>query len=545
MEYKESMAKLCEKEFLDKLYGFAYKRSSTSFEAEDLCSDIILSVINSLRKDIEVESFYGFVWTVAHRVYADYCKKRSRQSNMLSSKEFSDETMNMNSDTIEEFIESEEEKRQLAEIIREISFLSKIYRDVFVMYYIDELSIFEVATRLSISENAVKQRLFLARNTIKKEAVKMEQNFTLKPMDIQFIGTGSPAGNDPSDKAERILSKNVLYLCKREALSPKEISEKLNVPMPFIEDELEILEQGMNGYGLLRRLDNGKYISNFLLIDMAEYNEATKVYTDALEEFTLMLMDYIEKNKEKIINLPLLNPPKDISFIMWAFISDMVYAFNGNINKCLSEKYFSNINIPKRPFTTTGVANNLNEDFNLYFYGHDGLGAGDLCGYKSVRFHNIYGARMEKHYGCSYNVYEDTKFIMLLKSIEGLDISALTVEEKEIAAKAIESRLLEKKGDKIFPKILVFDNSYYEKRDQLMDGFVKEIESLSEKIAGQMAKVIKKLMPKHLIDEYRMLIMLAANPLRHHSIEKCIEKGILTEPEGKVCAEGAWLVVER
>lgn len=48
MEYQEAITKLCEKDFLDKLYGFAYKRSNTSFEAEDLSSEIILSIILAL-----------------------------------------------------------------------------------------------------------------------------------------------------------------------------------------------------------------------------------------------------------------------------------------------------------------------------------------------------------------------------------------------------------------------------------------------------------------------------------------------------------------
>ena len=242
MSYEEAITKLSKKEFLDKLYGFAYKRSNTSFEAEDLCSDIILSVINSLHKSKEIENFYGFVWTVAHRVYADYCKKRSKQKIVS----YTDEILNVKTDIIEELIESEEEIAQLNKIMCEICFLSKIYRDVMVMYYIDELSVSDIANRLEISKTAVKQRLFSARNTIKKETVKMDmdKNLVLKPVDIAFIGTGNPIGNDPRTKAERVLSKNVVYLCKKEALTTKEISEKLSVPMPFIEDELEILVCG-------------------------------------------------------------------------------------------------------------------------------------------------------------------------------------------------------------------------------------------------------------------------------------------------------------
>ena len=81
-----------------------------------------------------------------------------------------------------------------------------------------------------------------------------------------------------------------MYLCKSTARSAKEISEMLNIPMIFIEDELEIQCRGANGnYGLLRKLDNGKYISNIIILDIPEYEAANAAYTDSLEEFCARL----------------------------------------------------------------------------------------------------------------------------------------------------------------------------------------------------------------------------------------------------------------
>ena len=53
--------------------------------------------------------------------------------------------------------------------------------------------------------------------------------------------------------------------------------------MPFVEEELDIQCRGSNGeYGLLRRLDNGKYQINFLLLDLADYRAVTAAYEDEL-----------------------------------------------------------------------------------------------------------------------------------------------------------------------------------------------------------------------------------------------------------------------
>ncbi len=72
MKTNETLKLLDDKDFLDKIYHFSYHRCNTSFEAEDLCSDIILAVISAIHKQERIENFYAFVWTIAHRVYADF-----------------------------------------------------------------------------------------------------------------------------------------------------------------------------------------------------------------------------------------------------------------------------------------------------------------------------------------------------------------------------------------------------------------------------------------------------------------------------------------
>jgi len=50
MEQVELNKMLDNREFLDKLYSFAYVRCSSSHEAEDLCSDILVSIMASAQK---------------------------------------------------------------------------------------------------------------------------------------------------------------------------------------------------------------------------------------------------------------------------------------------------------------------------------------------------------------------------------------------------------------------------------------------------------------------------------------------------------------
>ena len=48
MKTNQALALIGDKEFIDKIFGYAYRRCNTSHEAEDLASDIILAVIGAI-----------------------------------------------------------------------------------------------------------------------------------------------------------------------------------------------------------------------------------------------------------------------------------------------------------------------------------------------------------------------------------------------------------------------------------------------------------------------------------------------------------------
>ena len=325
MKTNETLKLIGDKKFLDKIYQFSYRRCNTSYEAEDLCSDIILAVISAVHRKESIENFYAFVWTIARRVYAGYSEKRN-QTRQTVSIENGDLLLASKENEIDLFLEESAEQEQIKKIFAEISFLSKAYREVMVLYYIDEMKVKDIALKLSINETTVKQRLFSARNTVRKEVETMsERTLSLKPVSLAFIGTGNPSGNDPRTKAERILSQNIVYACKDKAKSARELSEELCVPMPYIEDELDIQIKGENGtYGLLRK-EGDKYISNVLIIDSDEYDVAGKVYTKHLDDLCDNLKKHLEETKEHFLTFPYLSRQTDIRFILWTLINESMW----------------------------------------------------------------------------------------------------------------------------------------------------------------------------------------------------------------------------
>ncbi len=540
-------------DFLEKIYQFAYRRCSTSHEAEDLCSDIIMKVLTAVQKQPSIDNFYAFVWTIAHRVYADFCEKRKNISEQISL-ENTEFVLESKINEIDSLIEDMTAAQQYRRILKEIHFLSKAYREVMILYYLDECKIKDIALQLGILETTVKQRLFSARTTIKKEVETMNnRNLSLKPVKLEFIGTGNPVGNDPREQAVRIFSQNLIYLCKDKPRTVKELADELCVPTLYVEEELEIQCRGSNGtYGMLRKLENGKYITNILLVDYQEYNEVNKIYEKYMPEVCKRLKDKLVEKESKILNLPYLNLRTDLNLVLWALISPIDWGFVGKIYRIISEKYFADVEPVSRPFSCVAIAYPQMEleqgkiSMNCDFYGCDGISANQVAGYEAAFVRNIYGERLDKHFGCGHNMSLDPLLLMTLESIGGLSVSDLNEDKKEIAAKALECGYLRKEGNVLEPKMITLEEenhqAFFDIAEEMIEGMDEEIEAIAEELASY----IKKHIPKHLMNEYEMYTKLIATVgLETQLIESCISAGLLKAPEQRLGAEGMLLTVKK
>ncbi len=538
---------LMDESFLEKMYQYAYRRCNTSLEAEDLCSQIILKCVESIQKGQEISNFYGFVWTIAHRVYADYCEKRNSKCKAVSLGN-SELYLSDEENDIELFIEDMTTAEQLQNILYEITFLSKVYRDVMVMYYIDEWKVKDIASKLHISETTVKQRLFSARNEIRKEVdVMKNRNLSLKPMRLAISGTGNPMWSDPRTKAERMLSQNLVYLCKDKPRTAKELSEELGVPMPYIEDELEIQVLGENGeYGMLKRLNNGKYITNVHIVDYKEFDEVNQIFERHLPKICEALKESLVEHEAAILDFPYLSRQDNVHFILWSLISRIVWNMEREVIELVKKKYFADVVPSKRPFSVAAVAFRDEETPRFDFYGCDEIYATEIAGYQEVYISNIYGNRIDAHFHCGHNFSQDPKLIMLAKSIEGLGVDFLKEDEKEVVAKAIECGYVRKKDAIIEPNIIVINKKDMDAMQLLSDQLQENLGDIKQCIAEELGFYMWKHIPKHLINEYEIYSKLIAGVrILSDIIEECIAAGVLTEPKSRQGAEGVVMVVEK
>lgn len=549
MKTDEILKQMDDQEFLDKIYQFSYHRCDTSHEAEELCSDILLSVLSAAYRQDSIKNFYAFVWTIARRVYADFCEKRQRQRLALSLDSL-ELPLAAKDNEIDQLIEDTAAAGHLQKIFTEIAFLSKIYRDVMVMYYLEEKKIGEIAAELGIRETTVKQRLFSARNTIRKEVETMrERILSLKPVHLLFAGMGKPDGNDPALKAERLFSQNLIYLCKDKPKSAKELSEELCVPMPYVEEELRLQCEGENGqYGLLRQTEQGAYITNILLADYREYDRANQIYEKFIPTISVRLKAAVEKYQEELLTFPYLCPPKDLATVLWTVIPRAIWNFEENICTLLKNRYFADISEPDRPYNCVAVAYGMDGATapNRMFCGCDTTDADAVGGYQSVYVENIYSDRLDRHFRYGHNLSQDARLLMVLRAIDGLSVDSLTDAEKELAAKCIECGYLCRQGDNLAPAILILRSEDFESFWTLHNRLLESLQDIMEEIADRLAGFMKEHIPAHLSGEYRSYVRcIASERFLPELLEECIRIGLLDTPESRLSNRGVLMAVRK
>lgn len=551
---RNSLLAVLDPAFLDQLYGFCYRRCPGSAQAEDLCSEIVLAVVEAARQPGEVAVPEAFIWKIAHNVWADRARLQRREAGYSAAGDPEDLLARL---PLPEGAgagpgQALEQEETIQRIFREIAFLSKAYREVMILRYLEGMPIPAVAKALGLPANTVRQRLFYARNAVRNEVAKemanredtMNRPLSLQQVDYEMIGTGQPGTGNPWDLCcDRQFSRHVLWLCRNKAATAKEIAQTLNVPMPYVEEELELqCGGGANGYGLLRRLDGGRYINNFILLSQAELREAQAVYTQRIPMICRQTADFVEAHQQEYLDYPYLNKTVTRNLVLWQQIHAIAGSFCGLVGRTLREKYLADVPRAERPFTIYGYRRD-GEAGSLF--GLDSSQAYGLCGYACVEVYNLYNDEIHPHFRAGHNIAADPALLLAVRAIGGLPVSRLTEEEKEQAAKAIACGYLYREGDTLYTKILVSRREDGESLFAVSRRLEEVLQPEAEDAAAAIAKLVRARVPEHLWGDYPRFNSLANLPVAPKLAEALAKRGLLALPENGIGAEGCWMLVSK
>jgi len=263
-------------ENMKSIFGFSLTRLENVNEAEELASDILYEIIRSSKNLKDKERFYSFMWKIAEHTYADYLRKKSR--NVSHTVELEDNILDKSESALDMLIK----KENIHTLRRELSLLSKQYRDATVLYYIEGLSCSEIANKLRISTEMVKYYLFRARKII-REGMNMkrlygEKSYHPNYVKIDFWGTKAGDDREYYDFQSRKIKGNILLAAYYAPVTLQEISIELGVALPYLEDEIKLL---VDREYLVT--NNDKYLTNVPIFTL----DCKKSINEKLKELTI------------------------------------------------------------------------------------------------------------------------------------------------------------------------------------------------------------------------------------------------------------------
>ena len=241
--------------YVERVYGYAVKRTFTREEADELSQEILFTAVRELPKLRDDSRFEPWLWGLAARVAMSFRRRMGKQRAMFSY------------DDIGELPEREEDDGgEIYELLRsKIAMLSATFRDIIILHYYDGLSTKEISARLGVPEGTITWRLSEARRKLKRECEKMEES-ALRPVKLKLniCGTGNFGWNVPfpHEYINDALSQNILYNCYEEPAGVEELAKLSGVPAYYIEDCVDRLIKR----DALLRTPNGKYQTAFAIM---------------------------------------------------------------------------------------------------------------------------------------------------------------------------------------------------------------------------------------------------------------------------------------
>lgn len=302
------------------LYAWALSRVSDKQDAEDLCSDVCLAVIENANKLRYDDAFFGWFWQIAKNTYSVFLKNRSKNTHndIENSPDIAD------NDTPESLAVKKEIYNTL---YREVALLAKHHRECSVDYYFNGLSVKEISEKYSLTSESVKYYLFKTRKIL-KEGISMERQFGEKsfnptPFYFRTFYSGKVSAEFENLFTQRKLPGQILSAAYYTPVSVNELCLELGVPSVYLEDEIKILCE----YELLKKVGD-KYRTQIMLMDKDFFSEVWEVCEKQYRNDASVIASGLSEKLEKIRQIGFVGSGLDGNLILWdSFVLALTTAY--------------------------------------------------------------------------------------------------------------------------------------------------------------------------------------------------------------------------
>ncbi len=321
----ESMFEQIAEDYMLLLLNWAYKKLGDRERSEDLTQEVLLQVFTAIQKSPSpVTDQEHFLWKIAHYTWCNYLRGSERRKMCVSMENLQLEDPQKFE---EEYAERELQREQIQRMRRQISLLNRLQREIMISFYIDGLSVREIAERHQMTQSAVKWHLSQTRKKLKKEITDMEnKEYVYRPRRLHMGISGNAASMGSTDivMIENSLTKqNICLACYRQPKTPKELAEQLGVPMAYIEADLEWLTERefleKNGAG---------YATSFPIITSEDEQAQYSVFLKHRKNLSDIIIEGLTSAEGAIRDIGFYGCHTPMNKLLWL----LIYQFGRNLH---------------------------------------------------------------------------------------------------------------------------------------------------------------------------------------------------------------------
>lgn len=545
--------------YIEPIFRFCCKRLSNQYDAEDLAGEIIYHVLDGMRR-YKIESFDAWVWRIAHNRYARFIDAQNKAQTVLAGDDVfcniaGSDLWDGDLYTVDPYAAEEADGHEYETAFRCLHTLSSEYRNIFVDYYIGEMSVRALSMKYSLPETTVKWRLNAGRQKIRK---RIGENSMDKVYNRVNWNTTSCNGFMDTDRyLHTQIARAICKAAYEKPLTVEEISISTGIPAMYIEDELPRLEYG----DAVCRVGNQKYAANFIIFRLEDRKKTedasgllVSYIADKLEALLLngasavsgldfyghdfgmdrlgyFLVPYLLRRKLEILKsrrLKLENgprPPRRDGGYGWFIVEETV-----DESEACGE-YETGCNVAGGNSAGRDAASSY-----IYYYWISKYFDGDIYRNRGTRWlcaHGIPGAGQN----CMSNGATENVPQGMIKS------NALSDED---AAKLIQNNLIVKAGDGYKLNFACFTEEQFAEFIALFDMEDEQLDGLLAEWIVSVRKSFTRFVPARLEDQINQWVSIYVFEIVGYVTDELIRRGVLKKPDqDKPLADGVVYVAGR
>ena len=224
-----------------------------------MASEIVCHVLEGMKK-YRIESLDAWIWRVAHNRYARFIDAQSKTKMILAENAAIFDT----AASAYCYVDEASIEHKYETVFQYLHTLSSEYRNIFVDYYIGEMSIRTLSKKYSLPETTIKWRLNAGRQKIR---IRIGENSMDKVYRRINWNTTRCNGSMDSDRyLNTQIARAICEVAYEKPLTVEEISIATGIPAMYIEDELPRLEFG----DAICKIGNNKYATNFIIFRLED-----------------------------------------------------------------------------------------------------------------------------------------------------------------------------------------------------------------------------------------------------------------------------------